>query len=87
MLRDVASFQSRLSKIDGFGDTGDYLKTIIESKAVRTTAPAAAVNTTEPRENGEDGQEAKAEAEVGDKAEKAEETKEDGGSETKGDST
>ena len=40
MLHDVDFFQSRLAKIDGFGDTGAHLRAIINSKEV--TAPSAA---------------------------------------------
>ncbi|KAH6626427.1 vacuolar protein sorting-associated protein 54-like protein [Chaetomium sp. MPI-SDFR-AT-0129] len=39
MLRDVEYFQSRLSKIDGFEDTGDHLVSIIMSKQVTAPAP------------------------------------------------
>ena len=41
MLRDVDFFQAKLSKIDGFGDAGEYLTTIIKSKQVKSAAPPA----------------------------------------------
>ncbi|KAK0727923.1 Vps54-like protein-domain-containing protein [Lasiosphaeria miniovina] len=53
MLRDVEFFQSRLGKIDGFEDAGDYLLKIIKSKDIRkpspapTPAPASAPAATE----------------------------------------
>lgn len=39
MLHDVEFFQSRLGKIDGFGDAGEYLTTIIKSKEIKSAAP------------------------------------------------
>ncbi|WYZ38857.1 hypothetical protein EsH8_III_000771 [Colletotrichum jinshuiense] len=37
MLRDVDYFITKLGKLDGFRDTGDYLKNIINSKEIKTT--------------------------------------------------
>lgn len=34
MLRDVEFFQSRLGRIDGFGDAGEFLLGVINSKTV-----------------------------------------------------
>ncbi|GAB1314385.1 Vacuolar protein sorting-associated protein 54 [Madurella fahalii] len=42
MLGDVEYFQSRLGKIDGFEDAGDYLIKIIKSKEVTAPEPAPA---------------------------------------------
>lgn len=42
MLQDVDFFISKLGKVDGFGDTGDYLKTIINSREIVAPAPAPA---------------------------------------------
>ena len=42
MLRDVGFFQSRLGKIDGFEDAGDYLLSVIKSKDFKVTTPAPA---------------------------------------------
>jgi vacuolar protein sorting-associated protein 54 len=42
MLRDVEFFQSRLGKIDGFEDAGDYLLSAIKSKKIIAPEPAPA---------------------------------------------
>lgn len=42
MLGDVEYFQSRLGKIDGFDDAGDYLIKVIKSKEVTAPEPAPA---------------------------------------------
>ncbi len=39
MLRDVEFFQSRLGKIDGFEDAGDYLVKIIKSNKILAPEP------------------------------------------------
>ncbi|KAK9443697.1 Vps54-like protein [Metarhizium brunneum] len=39
MLRDVEFFSSRLGKINGFGDTGDFLANIVKSKEVKPKTP------------------------------------------------
>ncbi len=44
MLRDVEFFESRLGKIDGFEDAGDYLRRKIRSK--RILAPEPVVEPT-----------------------------------------
>ncbi|KAI0100498.1 vacuolar sorting protein [Nemania sp. FL0031] len=41
MLHDVEFFQSKLGKIDGYGDTGEYLNTIIKSKQLGTHTPGS----------------------------------------------
>ncbi|EFQ27991.1 hypothetical protein CGRA01v4_03342 [Colletotrichum graminicola] len=38
MLRDVDFFSAKLGKLDGFRDTGDYLRSIINSKEIKTAA-------------------------------------------------
>lgn len=55
LLRDAELFDSRLSKIEGAGDIGTYVKNIVEGKSVQTTpAPsAAAAQTSAPEEKGE----------------------------------
>jgi vacuolar protein sorting-associated protein 54 len=40
MLHDIEFFQARLSKIDGFGNAGEYLMKIIKSKEVKKAAPS-----------------------------------------------
>ncbi|KAI1459801.1 Vps54-like protein-domain-containing protein [Annulohypoxylon moriforme] len=40
MLHDVEFFESKLSKMDGYGDTGEYLTTIIKSKHIESLAAA-----------------------------------------------
>lgn len=42
MLRDVDFFQSRLGKIDGFEDAGDYLLGVIKNKKIIAPEPAPA---------------------------------------------
>lgn len=34
MLRDTEHFSTKLSKIDGFGDAGEFLKGVVKSKEV-----------------------------------------------------
>lgn len=38
MLRDVDFFIAKLGKLDGFNDTGDFLKNIINSREVKNAA-------------------------------------------------
>ncbi|EFY97037.2 Vps54-like protein [Metarhizium robertsii ARSEF 23] len=40
MLHDIEFFESNLGKLDGFGDTVEYLTTIIKAKQVKTGRPA-----------------------------------------------
>lgn len=56
MLRDVEFFSTKLGKLDGFGDAGDFLAGIVKAKEVKTEAPAE-----EPEES-EEPTEAKDEA-------------------------
>lgn len=74
MLRDMQLFKAKLEHIDGFGDTGDYLVGIINSKQVKSASPppsetkdedkAAADNKSEPKDS-DGGSEEKKAAEVG----------------------
>ncbi|KAK2592206.1 hypothetical protein QQS21_010094 [Conoideocrella luteorostrata] len=45
MLHDMDFFKSKLGKIDGFGDTGEYLAAIIKSKQVKGVGLAALAAT------------------------------------------
>ncbi|KID81959.1 vacuolar sorting protein [Metarhizium guizhouense ARSEF 977] len=40
MLRDIEFFESNLGKLDGCGDTAEYLTTVIKSKQAKTGRPA-----------------------------------------------
>lgn len=59
MLHDVQLFKARLEHIDGFGDTGDYLMGIINSKQVKSTSPPPNENKAEGKAAKEDTTEAK----------------------------
>lgn len=56
MLRDTEFFKSRISKIDGAGDIGDYLVNIVTAKAVAEQPkppkepPAASDETAEKQQ-------------------------------------
>lgn len=41
MLHDVESLQTRLGKLDGFDDTGSFLRGVIESKKIETPKEGA----------------------------------------------
>lgn len=47
MAEDVDFFINKLQKVDGFGDTGDFLINIVKSKAVATTSSTTANGTTD----------------------------------------
>ncbi|KAM0479783.1 hypothetical protein ACHAPX_004360 [Trichoderma viride] len=47
MAEDVDFFINKLQKVDGFGDTGDFLMSIVKSKAVATTSSTTANGTTD----------------------------------------
>jgi vacuolar protein sorting-associated protein 54 len=55
MNNDIEFLTTKLGKIDGFGDTGEYLQKIIKSKQVKTVEPATEPTTEkkddEPKEN------------------------------------
>ena len=60
MLQDVEFFSSRLGKIDGFGDAGDFLTNIANSKEVKPkTPPPEPAKETEDSENKDEPEEAK----------------------------
>lgn len=40
MSNDVDFLTTKLGKLEGFGDTGEYLQKIIKSKQVKTVEPA-----------------------------------------------
>lgn len=40
MNNDIEFLTTKLGKLDGFGDTGEYLQKIIKSKQVKTVEPA-----------------------------------------------
>lgn len=46
MVKDVDFFINKLQKVDGFGDTGDFLMSIVKSKAVATNSSTTANGTT-----------------------------------------
>jgi len=62
MLRDIDHFQARLSKIDGFGDAGEYLRSIVKRRkaeldaanGVRPAAAAPAATSAESNTTSED---------------------------------
>lgn len=49
MLRDAELFRSRLSKLDGAADVGDYIVNIVNSKVVaeKAAAPESKATSTE----------------------------------------
>jgi vacuolar protein sorting-associated protein 54 len=55
MNNDVEFLTTKLGKLDGFGDTGEYLQKIIKSKQVKTVEPVtekpAAEKKDEPKES------------------------------------
>lgn len=46
MIQDVDVFINKLQKIDGFGDAGDFLATIVKSKKVEADSPTATNGTS-----------------------------------------
>lgn len=59
MLRDIKLFKAKLEHIDGFGDTGDYLVGIINSKQVKDASPPPSETKGEDKAAAEDTSEAK----------------------------
>lgn len=57
MLHDTEYFKSRISKIDGAGDIGDYLVNIVNAKAVAQRPKPPEVPTTKSEESVEKVQE------------------------------
>lgn len=45
MLRDIEYFQTKLQHIDGFGETGNYLRDIIKAKQVKSASPPTSSET------------------------------------------
>lgn len=69
MINDVDFLKSRLGRVDGFGDTGDYLNKIIKAKEVKKAEvkeeqpPAPAANGTATEKEDEKAGDASASAE------------------------
>ena len=64
MLRDAEFFRSRLGKLDGAGDIGDYVVSIVNAKAVAAQAALPPNDTVsgpivETQKKEEDGGESK----------------------------
>lgn len=57
MLQDTEFFKSRISKIDGAGDIGDYLVNIVSAKAVAERPKPPEVPPAEAEEPAEKAQE------------------------------
>ncbi|KAF4970613.1 hypothetical protein FSARC_2394 [Fusarium sarcochroum] len=53
MNNDIEFLTTKLGKLDGFGETGEYLQKIIKSKQVKTVEPAAEEKKEEGPEEGE----------------------------------
>lgn len=51
MLNDIDFFAAKLGKLDGFGDTGEFLERIIKAKKVEVEAPPANSSAPEPKED------------------------------------
>jgi len=66
MLHDVEFFQSRLSKIDGFGDAAEFLKGIIKAKQVKSAAPAIKAEAGDEEEEEEEEEEDSSESDTAD---------------------
>ncbi|UKZ70340.1 uncharacterized protein TrAtP1_011326 [Trichoderma atroviride] len=47
LVEDVDFFINKLQKVEGFGDTGDFLMSIVKSKAVATNSSTTANGTTD----------------------------------------
>lgn len=47
MAKDVDFFINKLQKVDGFGDTGDFLTSIVKSKTVATNPSTTTNGTTD----------------------------------------
>ena len=53
MLRDVDLFVSKLGKVDGFGDAGEYLTDIVKAKEVTPKEEPAPAAAEEPKQQPE----------------------------------
>ena len=58
MLRDTEFFKSRISKIDGAGDIGDYLFNIVNAKAVAAQPKLSQETSDNTNQSAEKQQEA-----------------------------
>lgn len=54
MLTDIEFFTTKLGKLDGFGDAGDYLLRIIKSKNIERPKPAETEETLSEKTSTED---------------------------------
>lgn len=82
MVRDVDFFSSRLGKINGFGDAGDFLGDIVKSKEVKPKTPEPTESTEEPNGNDQTEDDKKtSEATPTEEAEETEGAKEQDGDE------
>lgn len=52
MIRDAQSFNDRLSKLDGFGDSGNALRDAAAAKVVVNRPPGSSRTGTPAMENG-----------------------------------
>ena len=53
MLDDLDLFQTKLAKIQGFGNSGDYLRGIVSSKEVKPPRPSTAAENRSEEAQGE----------------------------------
>ncbi|KAK2602194.1 hypothetical protein N8I77_008745 [Diaporthe amygdali] len=72
MLRDMQLFKAKLEHIDGFGDTGDYLVGIINSKQVKSASSPPSEAKSEENATAKDTSEGKDAKEDGEKKEPTE---------------
>ncbi|OAA74073.1 Vps54-like protein [Cordyceps fumosorosea ARSEF 2679] len=72
MLRDIALFKSTLGSIEGFGDAGEYLTNIVNSKEVAAEAEASAVDAAKDATLGDKAKQDNANGEDEGKTDKAE---------------
>ncbi|KAI9149299.1 Vacuolar protein sorting-associated protein [Paramyrothecium foliicola] len=52
MMRDVEFFTTKLGKIDGFGNAGEYLSGIVNSKKVKVEEPSEPANSQDDKTEG-----------------------------------
>jgi vacuolar protein sorting-associated protein 54 len=51
MLADLDLFSTKLGKLDGFSDAGDYLKGIVQAKEVKTPEPSTSTQETKAEDD------------------------------------
>ncbi|KAL2207750.1 Vps54-domain-containing protein [Sarocladium strictum] len=51
MLADLDLFSTKLGKLDGFSDAGDYLKGIVQAKEVKTPKPSTSTQETKAEDD------------------------------------